>query len=72
VRPGPYRCRDCDRALTYTLADDPVVANNRCNHCGGRLQFVDRRTGIDRRSRRLERAWDPEPRRGIERRQLAA
>jgi DNA-directed RNA polymerase subunit RPC12/RpoP len=72
MRQGQYRCRDCQRSLVYTFADDPIVADNRCNHCGGVLQFDDRRSGIDRRGPRLQRAWDPEPRRGIERRRVAA
>jgi DNA-directed RNA polymerase subunit RPC12/RpoP len=72
VRQGSYRCRECERSLVYALADDPSVADNRCNHCGGPLQFIDRRSGIDRRGPRLQRAWDPEPRRGIERRGAAS
>jgi DNA-directed RNA polymerase subunit RPC12/RpoP len=69
VRQGPYRCRDCQRSLVYTLADDPIVMNNRCQHCGGLLQFVERRNGIDRRrEQRLQRNWDPEPRVELDRR----
>jgi len=59
MRQGPYRCRDCQRSLAWTL-DDALELGSRCPRCGGQLEFFDRRTGQERRGQR-QRLWDPEP-----------
>jgi hypothetical protein len=45
-----------------------TASSERCERCGGELRPDRRGAGERRRSGRLQRSWDPEPRTGTDRR----
>jgi len=45
-----------------------TAGGERCEQCGGELRPDRRRSEERRRGGRLHRAWDPEPRSGVDRR----
>jgi len=49
IRAGLYRCRECEGSLLRAAGGRPIVAGGHCPVCGGVLEFVERRSGDERR-----------------------